>query len=347
MSRPLSFAVFLSIGVAVSAQTPAPASGPAPAGVVVGSGNFFSPIVANLERAVSFYRDGLGLQVTGEPSTAENNVALRNMFGLPDAQLRWSIARPATLRSGVEIVEISKANGHPLARSVADTGAVTLIATVGDIAATLARVKTVGGAVVSASGAPLTIPFNGGKARAVTIRDRDNHFIQLVQPDTLPASAASTPGVIDVRVRLTVDSVDRTLKLYRDGLGLQQQSITAFARDRTMMDLLGVPQGEYRFATVQVPGSGLIVEMIEFRGIDRQSVRANLQDPGSTRMQLQVRDIDAAIRALVEAGSNIVSTGAAPVDMPAGRGGAIRAAILRDPNNLFLVLIQAPPAPPQ
>ena len=30
-------------------------------GLVVGSGNFFSPIVANLDKAVAFYRDGLGL----------------------------------------------------------------------------------------------------------------------------------------------------------------------------------------------------------------------------------------------------------------------------------------------
>jgi hypothetical protein len=35
---------------------PAPA-GPAPTGLVVGSGNYFSPITGNLEKAVAFYRD--------------------------------------------------------------------------------------------------------------------------------------------------------------------------------------------------------------------------------------------------------------------------------------------------
>jgi catechol 2,3-dioxygenase-like lactoylglutathione lyase family enzyme len=147
-------------------------------------------------------------------------------------------------------------------------------------------------------------------------------------------------------VRLTVDSVDRAMKLYRDALGMPQQANTTFARDRTVMDLLGVPTGEYRYASVRVPGSGLLLEFLEFRGVDKQAIRGAIQDPGSTRLQLQVRDLDAAIKAFVEAGATIVSTGGEPVELPAGRGAAIRAAIVRDPNNLFVVLIQAAQPPP-
>src|SRR2546423_2073487 len=80
----------------------------AQSGLVVGSGNFFSPIVGDLDKAIAFYRDGLGLNVTGNPSNADENPALRNMFGLPDAALRWTIARPADMRTGVEIVEIKR-----------------------------------------------------------------------------------------------------------------------------------------------------------------------------------------------------------------------------------------------
>jgi hypothetical protein len=73
--------------------------------VIVGSGNFFSPIVGDLDKAIAFYRDGIGLDVTGAPANADANPALRNMFGLPDAQIRWSIGRPPAMRTGVEIVE--------------------------------------------------------------------------------------------------------------------------------------------------------------------------------------------------------------------------------------------------
>ena len=60
---------------------------PAPTGLIVGSNNYFSPIVRDLDKAVAFYRDGLGLEPQGAPGDASNNAALRDMFGLPNAKL--------------------------------------------------------------------------------------------------------------------------------------------------------------------------------------------------------------------------------------------------------------------
>jgi predicted enzyme related to lactoylglutathione lyase len=71
--------------------------------------------------------------------------------------------------------------------------------------------------------------------------------------------------------------------------------------------------------------------------MDRQRVAGRIQDPGSARLQLQVRDVDAAVRAVVDAGGAVVSTGGAPVDLSAGGGATLRRAMVRDPNNLFLV----------
>jgi predicted enzyme related to lactoylglutathione lyase len=96
----------------------------------------------------------------------------------------------------------------------------------------------------------------------------------------------------------------------------------------------------FRQAITQVPTSGLFLQFIEFKDVDRRTVRSNIQDPGSTRIQLQVKDLDAAIKAVVGAGGRVVSTGEMPVQLPAGRGGTIRAAVVRDPDNLFLVLIE-------
>ena len=56
----------------------------------------------------------------GSPANAADNAPLRNMFGLPGAQLRWTVARPSGLRQGVEIVEISSADGRPLDRRITD-----------------------------------------------------------------------------------------------------------------------------------------------------------------------------------------------------------------------------------
>ena len=346
--RNLAIALVLSAGTwTVWAQTtPAPA-GPAPTGLVVGSGNFFSPITANLDKTVAFYRDGLGLDVQGQPANADANPALRNMFGLPDAQLRWLIGRPAGMRTGVEMVEISKADGKPLERRVQDAGAFTLIAIVRDIDGAFTRVKQLGAPVVTRGGAPIPVPA-GSKARAVIVKDPDGHFVELYQPDPLPETTApATSNVIEVRVRLTVNDGDQAARLYRDALGLQVRTPGTFRKDQAVLDMMGLSGGEYRAANFTVPTTGLTFELIDFKGIERRAVRGNIQDPGSTRIQLQIRDVDAAIAALKQAGGAVVSSGGTTVELP-GRGGATtKVAIVRDPDNLFLVLLQAAPAAPR
>lgn len=336
------FVPVVIVPLALLGQAPGPAPDPSPApgtGLVVGSGNFFSPIVANLDRALAFYRDGVGLQATGAPSNADTNVPLRHMFGLPEARLRWTVARVPSMTNGVEIVEITDPSARALGRRVQDAGAAMLLVTVSDVDAAMQRMEMAGGTVVTTSGAPVTAG-SANRMRAVVVRDLDDHFVELLQPEPPPAGAAT--GAISARIRLTVDDLDRAARLYRDALGLQQISISAFANDRTGMELLGLPvAGEYRYASLQVPGSNLSIELIEFRGVDRQRVLGRVQDPGSTRLQLRVRDLDAAIRAVVDAGGAVVSSGGGPVELTAGRGAPIRGAMVRDLNNLFLVLIAA------
>ena len=314
------------------------AQAPAPTGLIVGNGNFFSPIVSDLDKAMAFYRDGLGLDIPGAPANASENAPLRNMFGLPDASLRWAIARPPAMRTGVEIVEISKADGKRAERRMQDTGAFTLLVLVRDVDAAFAKVKATGAPVVTTGGAPMKV----GTARAVVVKDPDGHFVEIVQPSPLPETTApETANVIGVRVRLTVDDAAKTMRQYQE-LGLPGTMDMIFKKNEDVMKMFGMKtDGEYRVANMDVPTTGLRVEFIEFKGLDRKAVRSNLQDPGSTRMQIQVRDVDAAITQLKAAGGTVVSTGGNTVDLP-GRGGATtKVAIVRDPNNLFLVLLQA------
>jgi catechol 2,3-dioxygenase-like lactoylglutathione lyase family enzyme len=337
-----------SAKAAAYAQAPAtPPADPPPTGLVVGSGNFFSPIVGNLDKAVAFYRDGLGLDVQGAPANAETNPALRDMFGLPNAQLRWQIGRPPAMRTGVEIVEITNAASKPLERRVQDSGAFMLIVFVRDVDATFARVKALGAPIVTTGGAPIGLPAGKPRFRVVVVKDPDGHFVEIVQADQPPETQAPpTANVIAVRVRLTVADVDKALALYRDALGMKVRSVDEFKKDPDVNNMLGLKDAQYRAAMLEVPTTGLVFEVIDFKGVDRKTVRGNIQDPGSTRIQLQVRDVDAAIDALKRHGGAVASTGGTTVNLP-GRGGATtKVAIVRDPDNLFLVLLQAaPPAP--
>jgi len=325
MSKSLLVALVVLAAVTLVAQTP-PVSAPGD-GLVVGAGNFFSPIVSNLDKAIVLYRDGLGLEVTGQPSNADENAPLRDMFGLPGAKLRWTIARPAGMRNGVEIIEITQAGGKALDRRVQDPGAMTLVRPVMEIDAALARLKALGATVVSKGISAVA------DARMVLVREPDDHFIELFE-----AGRGAGPG--DARVRLTVSSVDRAVKLYRDALGLRG-NVGEVMRDSRLMNMLGVTSGQTRMAAFEVPGSPVVLEFVEFRNVDHRTVRGAVQDPGSTRLQLQVRDLDAAIGAVVRAGGLVISTGGKPVELPGGRGAPLRVAMVRDPDNLFLVLIEA------
>ncbi len=322
---------------------PAP---PAPTGLIVGSGNFFSPIVADLDAAVAFYR-AIGFEVEGEPANADANPQLRAMFGLPDARLRWQIGRAPPIEGGVEIVEVKGVEGRPAERRIQDPGAAMLTVVVRDVDATLARLKALGAPVVTRGGVPLTI--TSPDLRIVVVQDPAGHFVELAQPRTMPLRARATSNVGGVRVRHTVQDLESALALYRDALGLHGDGLVHAAKrvppyfaNRTVLAALGlVPDDIYRYAELVVPASGLVIELIEFKGMRRNAERARLQDPGATRIQLRVADIDAAAAAVVQAGGTFVSTGGRPIELPVGNA-TLKVGIVRDPDDLFLVFIQAP-----
>jgi catechol 2,3-dioxygenase-like lactoylglutathione lyase family enzyme len=335
-------AVLLASGFAHAQAPAAPApTGPKPTGLIVGSGNYFSPIVHDLDAAIAFYRDGLGLEIAGQPGNADQNAPLRDMFGLPDAKLRWAIARTPAAPGGVEIIEISGAGGKALDRKLEDTGAVSFVVTVRDLDGTLARLTKLGAPVVTVGGKPVTI---GAGTRIVIVKDPDGHFVELSQPAELPATTApATANVIAVRVRYAVDDVEKTTHLYRDELGLQERAPTAaFGDNPTVLAALGMQKGQYRVAQNTVPVSGLMYDFVGFKDAGSHKVPGRLQDFGSTRVQIRVRDIDAAIAAFKKYGGEVVSTGGKTVALPAGNS-TLKVAIVRDPNNLFVVLIESPP----
>jgi len=334
--------VLLTTALAHAQPPPSPPTGPAPTGLVVGSGNFFSPIAAKLDEAVAFYRDGLGLEVQGEPSNADNNPQLRAMFGLPNAHLRWQIARAPRLQGGVEIVEISGAGGKLIDHKMQDPGTVMLEVVVRDIDGTLERLKKLNAPIVTTGGAPVNVAGMQG-VRAIVVKDPSGHFVELVYVPTLPPTLVPE-NVFAVVVRHTVANLVNAVALYRGALGLAGPAeVPPYYGEPSVLDLLGLPHDvQYRFTRLVVPTSGLGIELIEFKGATAKP--ANLADPGSTRMQLRVKDIDAAVAALTKAGGTFISTGGKPLDLPAGDS-TLKVGIVRDPDNLFLVLIQAPPAP--
>ena len=181
------------------------------------------------------------------------------------------------------------------------------------------------------------------KTRVAIVQDPDGHFVELAQLDPLPqTTVAASSNVIGIRLRVTVPDAERAADYYRRVLGIDPR-IGAFTRNEQVMAMMGLPAAtEYRLSTAQVPGSALLLEFLEFRGVESTRLASRVQDPGSYRLQLNVPDIDSTIGALTGAGGRVVSTGGEPVRMTFGAR-PWRLAVATDLNNLFLILQQRLP----
>jgi predicted enzyme related to lactoylglutathione lyase len=328
-------------GPFLRAQAPAaPLPGTAPAGeVVVGSGNF-SPMLQDLDKAIDFYGGLLGLTVPPPPASGQRPLNtdpnLLGMFGMPAAQLKFVTARIPGATVGVEMVEVRGLDKKAVHPKPQDGGAATLILLVRDIDAALAPLKKAGVAVITAGGQPIAA---GAGARAVLVGDPDGHFVELLQPSPLPETTAPAgSNVIGARVRFAVADTEKTMRVYRDTLQMKPQ--TGEFSTGPMVDLMGLKGAQVRLTTLQVPGSPLQLEFVEVKGASAAPIHPNLQDPGATRLQLRLRDLDGTIAKMKAAGSTVVSSGGQPVTL----NGGIKAVIMTDPNGIYLVMIQqAPP----
>jgi catechol 2,3-dioxygenase-like lactoylglutathione lyase family enzyme len=314
-----------------------------------------SPIVENLDRSARFYHDLLGLDLVpaaplrpsdlkaGEPLPWDTDPGHLHLHGLPQARLRFIGARMPGVRCGVELVEFVDVERKAVHRRIQDPGAATLILLVRDIDTAFAPLKKAGVHVVTTGGGPISMS-TANKTRAVIVQDPDGHFVELVQVDPLPeTSVTASSNIIGIRLRVTVADVERTAAYYEKVLGVQWPT-RPFVANRNVMAMTGLPDaGEYRLVMAQLPGSALTLEFIQFRGLDSAQAPApsHVQDPGSFRLQLTFRDIDATLGALSRAGSHVISTGGVPVKMTFGNR-PWRLAVVPDPNNLFLIVQQGP-----
>jgi predicted enzyme related to lactoylglutathione lyase len=263
------------------------------------------------------------------------------MHGTDRARIRFVGARMPGVRCGVELVEFGNIERRAVRRRLQDPGTVTLVLLVRDIDAPFDRLKKAGVPIVTTGGVPIAMSASN-KSRAVMVKDPDGHFVELIELDPLPATdLPSASNVIGIQLRVTVQDLDRSLAYYRRLLGIDGR-LQPPVRDGKMAALMGLPDAQYTLSVADIPGSRLALQFIEFSGFERSAVRSRVQDPGSYRLQLNVRDIDATLAGLSLAGGKVISLRSQPVRMTFG-GRPWRLAVVEDVNNLFLVLQQGPP----
>jgi catechol 2,3-dioxygenase-like lactoylglutathione lyase family enzyme len=139
---------------------------------------------------------------------------------------------------------------------------------------------------------------------------------------------------------ITVSDMDRSLRFYHDGLGLE----VLFDR---LLDgpylpvVLNLRFDRLRAVYLIVPGGGHI-ELLEYQGIERMPARSRPCDPGSGHLCLYVDDVEAMHAQLV--GMGYSSRSGSVVDITQGPNAGARSCYMADPDGYAVELFQKPAA---
>ena len=139
---------------------------------------------------------------------------------------------------------------------------------------------------------------------------------------------------------ITVSDMDASLAFYHDGLGLPVL-VDAIRDAAYLHETLDLPFTEIRYVLLTVPGAaGNMVELLEYRGLERMSAAARPCDPGSGHVCLQVRDAAAAFARMTGLGYRSRSAGL--VDVMSGINAGGRIAYFADPDGFWVELLERP-----
>lgn len=325
----------LAILVTAATTTRVRAQQAAPPGEVVGVGNF-AHIVEDLDASLAFYRDVLGLEV-GVQAEFSADPAIQAMGDTPGAESRIAVLEVPGLALGIELIEyrgIDRKAQHP---RFVDPGAANMAFRVHDLDALFPAIERFPGVnVLTAGGKPVTIETPNGTLHAVFVQDADGFVVELLDGAAAAPGAPERNVVAGAAFEPAVADSEASIRFYNDLLGFDFELGEAFNSNQQMAATAGAPGASFRQSQARIPGTAVPMTLIEFKGIERKTLSGRTQDPGTTVLQLIVRDVARLTGRLKAAGVSIVSVDGKPVEVRPG----LDIAIVRDPNNLLLELVQ-------
>ena len=298
--------------------------------------------VESLDKTLPFYRDVIGLPVNGtrDPLAAQPNALNEDMSkftGTTGAKFRAATFRIPNAPFGFELTEFTGTTRKNYQPNLQDPGAATLSLQVRDLDQMLAKIKAAHAVIVTAGGAPVNPSGSASsKLREILIRDPDGFFVQLVQPDPLPASAANPGDILGGAVNLSIEDSPRTVKFLSEAIGFGAKPTGQLATNPVVANLINLPGSQWRITHGSIPGTTLDFGLIEYVGPARAKAAPGAQDPGSPAFTMVVKDIDAAVDQWKKAGGTVATTGGKAIKQPNGAGNVF----VRDVNGFMWELIQ-------
>jgi hypothetical protein len=205
-----------------------------------------------------------------------------------------------------------------------------------DIEKVVAKVKAPGAAIVTIGGAPVNPSGNpNSKLREIVVRDPDGFFVELQQPDPLPAAAGD---ILGASVLFSIEDSAKTIAFLRYAIGFNARPTGALGTNAAVANLIGLPGAQWRITHGNIPQTTLDFGLIEYAGVARAKVAAGAEDPGSPAFTMVVRDVNAAVGQWTRAGGTVATNGGKAIVRANGAGNVF----VRDINGLMWELIQRP-----
>jgi catechol 2,3-dioxygenase-like lactoylglutathione lyase family enzyme len=300
--------------------------------------------VDSLDKTVPFYRDVIGLPINGtrDPLAAQPqalNEDMSRFTATHGAKFRAATFRIPNAPFGFELTEFTGVARKGIKPNLQDIGSATLALQVRDMDKMVAKLKAANTVIVTAGGAPVNPSGSASsKMRELLIRDPDGFFVQLVQSDPLPASAADAASgdILGGAVQLSIEDSGKTVAFLRDAIGFNARPTGQLGTNAVVANLINLPGAQWRITHGSIPGTTLDFGLIEYVGVPRVKFSLGAEDPGSPAFTMVVRDIDAAVDQWKKAGGTVATTGGQAVKGANAAGNVF----VRDVNGFMWELIQ-------
>jgi len=293
-------------------------------------------VVANLEKSIAFYREGLDLEVASGPAPLTASALVQKAVATnPAARARQATLIVPGSNLQLQLIEFSGIEGKPFEQRLYDPGVTRFSIQVRDIDKAFDKVKDKV-TVDTTSAGPVFTQRPRNNTRAVMMRDPDGFVFEFVQSGAPPQTTVpESSNIYNARSSLAIEDFDRSLAFYRDILGFTFNNPPGDVND-AVLALEGTPRGRARSSGGMPPGSNNIWFLWEFREVNRTKRVPNVQDPGASAISLDVENLPALLAKMKTAGVTIETPGGAPVALDGGR----KAALVRSPDGLLVELVE-------
>ncbi len=335
----ITMAVILTIAAPMaSAQTSwatldAPPTGIAPPGDVLRPGHLGRQIT-NVELTTHFYHDLIGLELVGkreQPRPFFINKGLQEVAelaqGVSNPYLQTSrvvllpIPGTAAATGGpemtIEAIDIQGIPKHRFNPPLTNPGASYLTLIVADLDKTLAVLKSERTPVITEGGSPVELaswPGITGQIRAVMVRDPDGYPVELMQITPAPATtAAAGSNVLGARVTIVVDNLEKTARMYESLVGPDFKFWLSPSMGDAAYEKLTGTHSQFRMAQALVPGSPVVMQLVEYKNHSKQFKRPYFQDAGAAHFLFMSKNDDVMIQRVKAAHLHTESKSDAPV----------------------------------